>query len=81
MKLPRAKTVNNILADYCSHIASRGGRTQNITNEVASGLKVYFEQAIGTILLYVLLCWPGLLSSLPHLMRCAAAVPNYYMPI
>lgn len=52
MKLPRPKTITSILEDYCAHVTSRGGRTQNIANEVASGLKVYFEQGIGTILLY-----------------------------
>lgn len=52
IKLPRPKTISAILADYCAHVTSRNGRTQNIANEVASGLKVYFEQAIGTILLY-----------------------------
>lgn len=52
VKLPRENTVTKILADYLASAKGRSARSEQVATELVAGLKVYFEEALGTILLY-----------------------------
>lgn len=53
--LPHAHPVNNILNDYLDHerpTRVEGSAAMDVLNEVVTGLREYFDKALGRILLY-----------------------------
>lgn len=52
VSLPSATPVDMILEAYCKSVEAKQGKMADIAREVASGLKDYFRNAIGTLLLY-----------------------------
>eukprot|EP00040_Diaphanoeca_grandis_P020922 m.111261 g.111261 ORF g.111261 m.111261 type:complete len:302 (-) comp28107_c5_seq1:347-1252(-) len=52
VKLPRSPTINQVLSNYCTFIATQGPKASGVAREVTSGIKLYFQAACGSILLY-----------------------------
>lgn len=50
--LPAKVTVSDILDRFCKHGGPKGTAVTDTTREVAAGIKVYFQEALGTMLLY-----------------------------
>eukprot|EP00047_Mylnosiga_fluctuans_P022747 m.125234 g.125234 ORF g.125234 m.125234 type:complete len:287 (+) comp9371_c1_seq4:305-1165(+) len=51
VKLPRKLTVTTLLNNYLASLKGKG-RQEHIAREVVAGLKVYFDECLGAILLY-----------------------------
>lgn len=52
LELPAERTITHIMDDYCKHVKSQGIVATSIAYEVTCGLKVYFENGLGPLLLY-----------------------------
>jgi len=52
VELPKSPSITDIFDGYCDNVKGCGSAAESLALEVTSGLKAYFESALGPLLLY-----------------------------